>query len=148
MTTKPHWYQIAEGDLGLHESRDTDRIRALGIEVGMAKTWSPRQTPWCDIWVDSVMVRAGLDYTPTKLARSWLKWTGGELITDPELLRIGDIVVLSRRQLHLAGPCRLLCRAQARPAAAARRQPEQRGQCLGLCRVPVSGRTPAGGPGR
>lgn len=93
---KPHWYAIAEGDLGLHEQRDTDEIRALGAKVGMARNWSPIKTPWCDIWVDSVMQRAGLHFTETKLARSWLKWTGGELITDPNRLRLGDIVVLSR----------------------------------------------------
>ena len=145
---KPHWYQIAEGDLGLHESRDTDRIRALGIEVGMAKTWSPRQTPWCDIWVDSVMVRAGLDYTPTKLARSWLKWTGGELITDPELLRIGDIVVLSRGNSTWQGHVGFFAgHKQGRLLLLGGNQNNE----VNVSAYAASrflGRTPAGGPGR
>jgi len=48
-------------------------------------------TPWCDAFVDWVVMKAGGDPSPGLLARAWLDF--GEVILEPE---VGDLVIFWR----------------------------------------------------
>jgi len=97
---KPKWLQIAEKELGVHETpgpKATARI----IEYGKATSLKPQsdEVPWCAIFVNWCLQQAGIQGTNSAAAASFEDW-GRDLGDEPE---IGCIVVLPHHVTFYAG---------------------------------------------
>lgn len=51
------------------------------------------ETAWCSAFVNAIMFEAGWQGTWNLMAKSWLKWKYGDVVTVP---RYGDIVIFDR----------------------------------------------------
>ena len=89
---KPEWLKIAEKELGTKEiPGDKDNPRIIEYHKATVLKGDHDEIPWCSAFVNWCMLKAGLSYTKSSVARSWLQW--GETIREP---RIGCVVVLKR----------------------------------------------------
>lgn len=83
------WMRIAEGELGVHEGVNSDRIGEYFTATELGE--QPDSVPWCSAFVNFCMQQSGQPRTRSARARSWLGW--GEEANDwvP-----GCVVVLPR----------------------------------------------------
>ncbi len=91
--SKPAWYQIAEGELGVHETPGP--LATARIVEYHAATWlkaTSDEIAWCSSFVNWCVAKAGLLPTRSAAAKSWEQWgeTSG--------LRVGAIVVIRNKQ--------------------------------------------------
>jgi uncharacterized protein (TIGR02594 family) len=87
--------EIAETYLGVCEMKgDEDNPTILGF---YAKAGHPEvkhdEVAWCAAFVGACLNEAGLKGTGTLWAKDYLRWKGGETVSEPEK---GDIVIFSR----------------------------------------------------
>lgn len=84
--------KIALGEYGIKERRGGENISILRyfIEIGHPEI-KEDEISWCSAFVNWCCMRAGLPFTGSLAARSWLAW--GEKVKDPIL---GDIAIFSR----------------------------------------------------
>lgn len=89
---KPKWLEIAEGECGQKEVKGPgSNARIISYHACTSLKASDDETPWCSAFINWVMVQAGLKYTKSAAARSWLTW--GVPLNNPIE---GCIVVLKR----------------------------------------------------
>lgn len=88
------WYALAHGYIGTAEElrgRSNPKVSAMFAAVGMSEKTDARKVPWCAVFVNYVLERAGIPGTKQALARSFLAW--GDKVEHP---RRGDVVVFFR----------------------------------------------------
>lgn len=85
---------IALGEYGVAEfPGDVNNPEVMKYYHETGRTWvSSETTPWCDAFVDWVIMKAGGKPTPGLNARAWLK--AREVVETPEQ---GDVVILWRK---------------------------------------------------
>jgi uncharacterized protein (TIGR02594 family) len=94
--SKPSWYEIAEGEIGVTEnpSNITDNPRV--VEYFTATDFMNRgddEIPWCSAFANWCMTQAGIPGTHSARARSWHEAGWGEKLDEP---REGCLVVFKR----------------------------------------------------
>lgn len=85
---------IALSDYGLQEIKGNKHAqKIINYFKDAGHSWvKDDETPWCSAFVNSVLKRAGLEYSKKLNAVSWLNV--GDPVSDP---KIGDIVVFWRK---------------------------------------------------
>lgn len=88
------WMQIAESYLGVREVRGDENPVILKFfrEAGHPEI-KEDEVAWCSAFVNAVLYEAGLRGTQNLMAKSFLRWDGGDKVTQP---RFGDIAVFNR----------------------------------------------------
>lgn len=66
------WMPIAEGELGVHEGVNSDRIGQYFTATQLGE--QPDSVPWCSAFVNFCMQQSGQPRTESARARSWLDW--------------------------------------------------------------------------
>lgn len=91
------WMKVAESYLGVREIRGGENpvILKFFAEAGHPEIRED-EVAWCSAFANAVMFECGLSGTKNLMARSWLKWSGGTRVTEPQF---GDIAVFSRGPL-------------------------------------------------
>ena len=80
---KPHWLEIAEQELGVHETpgpKATARIVEYGKATSLKATSD--EIPWCAAFVGWCLAQAGIAPTGSAAAASYYDW--GVEIDEPE----------------------------------------------------------------
>lgn len=87
------WMGVARGELGQEEISGSRRHNQRIVDYGQAVDLDVQddETPWCAIFVNYVLMKAGYEGTREALAKSFLKW--GREIDSPTY---GCVVVLKR----------------------------------------------------
>ena len=94
--SKPRWYEIAEGEIGVTEDPDENIDNPRIVEYFTATDFMNRgddEIPWCSAFANWCMVQAGIEGTHSARARSWHEEGWGEELDDP---REGCLVVFKR----------------------------------------------------
>lgn len=77
----------AEIDRGVAETPDPNtqnpRIQEYQATTTKARSYWRDEVPWCSSFANWVTLQSGIVGTREPSARGWLKWRGGERITDP-----------------------------------------------------------------
>jgi uncharacterized protein (TIGR02594 family) len=94
--SKPRWYEIAEGEIGVTEDPDENIDNPRIVEYFTATDFMNKgddEIPWCSAFANWCMVQAGIEGTHSARARSWDEEGWGEELDDP---REGCLVVFER----------------------------------------------------
>lgn len=94
--SKPRWYEIAEGEIGVTENPDKIIDNPRVVEYFTATDFMNKgddEIPWCSAFVNWCMAQAGIEGTHSARARSWHEEGWGEKLDEP---REGCLVVLKR----------------------------------------------------
>ena len=74
---------------------DNPIIMGWAAEIGVTRTYSGDEVPWCGLFMGVVAKRAGKILPPTPLwARDWLNF--GRKLRDGEYASLGDVLVFGR----------------------------------------------------
>ena len=96
----PPWLAVALGEIGTLEAPgDADNPRVVEYHSATAAGAAPDGVAWCSSFMNWCMLQCGIIGTRNKSARSWLKWSGGEVLKEP---RLGCIMVCWREDPHAA----------------------------------------------
>mgnify|MGYP001568627495 CR=1 FL=1 len=90
------WLSVALGEIADHTAEIPGPAANPQIVQYNAVTTlkaTSDEVPWCSSFACWVMEQAGAPSTKSMMARSWLNWAGGEMLSLP---RFGAIVVLAR----------------------------------------------------
>jgi len=89
----PSWYRAALALKGTHEGtkrKPNPVVQAMFTDAGHPEIKDTTATPWCAVFVSSVMLRSGYAIGPSMMARSFLNWG------EPCKSRLGCVVVMWR----------------------------------------------------
>jgi len=92
--SEPRWLEIARQEVGVAETpgpKSTPRILTYWKEGMPGWKYEGDETPWCSVFVNWAMARAGIPGTGSPGARSWLTWG---VSVEP---RIGAVTVVHAR---------------------------------------------------
>ena len=93
----PPWLALALNELAtdVEEKRGKGRHNPRILEYHATTTLRAQddETPWCSSFVNWCITQSGIKGTNLAAARSWLKWTQGEALTQP---RKGAITIFWR----------------------------------------------------
>lgn len=93
MTNEPAWLVQARAELGVHETPgpvSTKKIMDYRIEAGIRIAGDDSDVPWCAIFVNAMLHKAGVKGSGNAAARGFQLW--GDRLAGPAL---GAITVLS-----------------------------------------------------
>lgn len=85
------WLEIAIKEKGVKEVKGGENPRIIEYHSCTTLKATEDETPWCSAFMNWVMKEAGLPYTKSAAARSWLNW--GTALGEP---KEGCVVVLKR----------------------------------------------------
>lgn len=71
---KPDYIQIAEKEIGVHETRGGETKRILEYHAATKLKATEDEVSWCSSFVNWVMKQAGYEGTHSAAARSWLQF--------------------------------------------------------------------------
>jgi uncharacterized protein (TIGR02594 family) len=93
--SKPRWYEIAEGEIGVTENPDPNIDNPRIVEYFTATDYWNKDDdePWCSAFANWCMAQAGIAGTHSARARSWHEEGWGEELDEP---REGCLAVLKR----------------------------------------------------
>ena len=94
--TDPRWLTAAKNDVGIREVPGRVHNKTILGWAKALKSWvTDDETPWCGLFVASIMQRSGLTYPTEYLrARAWADW-GSNLRSDR--VSPGAILVFARK---------------------------------------------------
>lgn len=96
MTANAPWMAIARKYLGQKELKGKGQDNPVIVGF-FAKSGHPAikndEVAWCSAFVNAVMYESGYKGTNNLMAKSWLNWKDGEVVSTP---RVGDIVIFNR----------------------------------------------------
>lgn len=88
---KPQWLEIAQAEIGVKEVKGGENPRIIEYHACTSLKATEDETPWCSAFMNWVMKQAGMPYTKSAAARSWLDW--GVVLDEP---REGCVAILKR----------------------------------------------------
>lgn len=92
------WMKTAEGYLGVREIRGGENpvILKFFAEAGHPEIRED-ELAWCSAFANAVLYENGISGTKNLMARSWLKWSGGTPVKEPQW---GDLAIFARGPLQ------------------------------------------------